>query len=186
MDVSAFRALLFMYEHMKECRPRKDGTPAFLHPIRVALALAHNGRGHLIVPALLHDVVEDTDITVSDIRENFSPDVFWIVGMLTYPDGKRSEEGEAKLMRNMERHGTDLISLKLADNTDNISTILCFHPEKRLAYLEYAKRIQRIGKKVLGEHDPLVKEHAFMLRRAKRLVRRQEREKSAILPSLPQ
>ena len=64
---------------------RKSGEPYILHPIAVAkIATTEIGLGtNSIVSALLHDVVEDTDFTVDDIRMQFGEQVANIVDGLT-------------------------------------------------------------------------------------------------------
>jgi len=55
---------------------RKSGEPYIVHPISVALILVELGMdSECIVTALLHDVVEDTDIELADITRRFGQDV---------------------------------------------------------------------------------------------------------------
>ena len=64
---------------------RKSGEPYILHPIAVAMIVANEiGLGaEPICAALLHDVVEDTDHTVKEIREMFGDDVATLVNVVT-------------------------------------------------------------------------------------------------------
>ena len=64
---------------------RKTGEPYILHPIAVALIAAEElclGTNPVIA-AFLHDVVEDTDYTIDDIRERFGDDVAFLVSVVT-------------------------------------------------------------------------------------------------------
>ena len=64
---------------------RKSGEPYILHPIAVAMIVANEiGLGvEPICAALLHDVVEDTDHTVKELRELFGDDVATLVNVVT-------------------------------------------------------------------------------------------------------
>ncbi|WP_137686169.1 RelA/SpoT family protein [Thermosporothrix hazakensis] len=77
---------------------RRSGEPYILHPIEVALLLAGmriDAEG--IMAALLHDVVEDTEYTLDDLREQFGPQVANIVDGVTKFDalaGRKLVEGQ--------------------------------------------------------------------------------------------
>ncbi len=79
------RALAFAAEHHAG-QVDKAGHPYILHPVAVAAALAGDGPVTMAV-ALLHDVVEDTEVTIEEIEERFGPTVAGPVALLTKPDG---------------------------------------------------------------------------------------------------
>ena len=63
---------------------RVSGVPFILHPTSVACILADMGMDtDSIVSALLHDTVEDTDVTLQDVEDNFGEDVAKLVDGLT-------------------------------------------------------------------------------------------------------
>lgn len=96
-----------------------NGEPYILHPIRVFNNL--NDRGFsddYLAVALLHDVVEDTDITQEDLQNFFSQEICDAVGLLTKIPGV-SNEDYYKGIRNNELARV----VKLADIDDNISRI---------------------------------------------------------------
>jgi (p)ppGpp synthase/HD superfamily hydrolase len=63
---------------------RKDGQAFIAHPVRVARLLAARGYGdEVIAAALLHDVVEDTPITLAELKERFGPAVAALVDWVT-------------------------------------------------------------------------------------------------------
>ena len=63
---------------------RKSGEPYVIHPILVAVITAYfSNDEHMVIAALLHDVVEDTDTTLEEIEEVFGKDVAHIVNGLT-------------------------------------------------------------------------------------------------------
>jgi len=63
---------------------RKSGEPYVVHPILVSAITAHySDDEHMVIAALLHDVVEDTDVSIEEIEEEFGIDVACIVDGLT-------------------------------------------------------------------------------------------------------
>ena len=64
---------------------RKSGEPFIMHPIAVATIVAEELEldDNPIISAFLHDVVEDTDYTVEDIRSRFGDDVAFLVDTVT-------------------------------------------------------------------------------------------------------
>ena len=102
---------------------RKDGTPYIAHPIRVAIRC----EGMLEkTAALLHDVVEDTDITFEELRElGFDQMVIDIVERLT----KRPGEKYADFIK---RTASDAVSarVKMADIADNLEDQSALDPEE--------------------------------------------------------
>ena len=60
------------------------GEPYIVHPVEVSEIVAwHNGSKEMIAAALLHDTVEDTDVTIDDIRNEFGNAVALLVDDLT-------------------------------------------------------------------------------------------------------
>jgi len=102
---------------------RKDGTPYIAHPIRVAIRC----EGKLEkTAALLHDVIEDTDVTYEELRElGFSQTIIDIVEKLT----KRPGEKYADFI---QRCAADAIAtrVKLADIADNLEDQSALDPEE--------------------------------------------------------
>lgn len=64
---------------------RKTGEPYIIHPIAVARIVAEELElgANPVMAAFLHDVVEDTQYTIEDIRERFGEDVAFLVGVVT-------------------------------------------------------------------------------------------------------
>ena len=77
------RAIEFAVEH-HEGIVRRSGEPFVLHPVEVALILARiRLDSDTIAGALLHDLVEDTDVTYEDIADEFGPRVSGLVNGVT-------------------------------------------------------------------------------------------------------
>lgn len=143
-------------EAHKEMR-RKNGEPYILHPIAVAQICAEEiGLGPLaIVCALLHDTVEDTHMTLEDIRSSFGEKAASIVDGLTKISGvfDKGTSLQAENFRKMLLTLSDdirVILIKLADRLHNMRTLDFMKREKQLkiasetAYL-YAPLAHRLG-----------------------------------------
>ena len=83
--LKAYKLAVSAHSHQR----RKSGEPYVLHPIEVArICVTEIGLGPTaIICALLHDVVEDTDVTLDEIREQFGKKIATIVDGLTKLDG---------------------------------------------------------------------------------------------------
>jgi len=109
---------------------RQSGDPYFTHPLSVAAILADLKLDPVtIVAALLHDVVEDTDRTLWDIRENFGDDVALLVDGVTKiskrelaPDADGAAENFAKFILATCKDVRTLL-VKLADRLHNMRTM---------------------------------------------------------------
>ena len=109
---------------------RKSGEPYITHPLHVAIYLAELGMDQdTIIAALLHDVVEDTDIKLSTINSKFGKEVSLIVDGVTKLDKinfSTNEEAQAESIRKMViamSKDVRVLILKLADRLHNINTI---------------------------------------------------------------
>lgn len=118
---------------------RKSGEPYILHPIAVARIATHEiGLGtKSIVSALLHDVVEDTDITIEDIQLQFGDKIANIVDGLTKIAGvlgNRSNLQAENFRKVIMTMAEDLrvIIIKLADRLHNMRTLESMAPNKQL------------------------------------------------------
>jgi GTP diphosphokinase / guanosine-3',5'-bis(diphosphate) 3'-diphosphatase len=135
---------------------RKSGEPYILHPLAVARICAEElGLGATsVVAAILHDVVEDTEITLEDIKDEFGPKVASLVDGLTKLDAvydSRSPQAE-----NLKKVITTLVDdvrvvlVKMADRLHNLRTIgsMPRHKQLRIAAetnFIYAPLAHRLG-----------------------------------------
>ncbi|WP_395804440.1 RelA/SpoT family protein [Daejeonella sp.] len=149
----AFDMALESHQNMR----RKSGEPYIYHPIAVAqIAAEEIGLGTTsIVCALLHDVVEDTDITLEDIEREFGKKVAKIIDGLTKISGvfDYNSSLQAENFRKMLLTLADdvrVILIKLADRLHNMRTMDYMPRDKQLKissetiYL-YAPLAHRLG-----------------------------------------
>ena len=98
----------------------KSGRPYYLHPLRVAMRLANCTVAEQHA-ALLHDVVEDTLLTLEDLRQmGYSEEVLSLVDLLT----RRKPAGESHnqyIERIVSSRNAKALRVKLADVYDNMS-----------------------------------------------------------------
>ena len=98
----------------------KSGRPYYLHPLRVAMRLGHCTAAERHA-ALLHDVVEDTLVTLDQLRDmGYSKEILDLVNLLT----RRKPEGESHneyMERIIESRNVQALRVKLADVYDNMS-----------------------------------------------------------------
>ena len=125
-----------------EGQTRRSGEPYIQHPIEVAYICAQLQAGPAtIASALLHDVVEDTDITIEDIRSKFGDEVAKIVDSLTKIQRMKlshmtAEDFEAEDHRKIflgMAQDVRVIIVKLADRLHNMRTLDSLSHERQLA-----------------------------------------------------
>ena len=117
---------------------RMSGIPYILHPTSVACILVELGMDtQSIVAALLHDVVEDTSYSLSDIEKMFGKEIANLVDGVTklgkIPYSSHEEQQAENLRKMLIAMAEDIrvIIIKLADRLHNMRTIECLAPQKR-------------------------------------------------------
>jgi GTP diphosphokinase / guanosine-3',5'-bis(diphosphate) 3'-diphosphatase len=131
-------AFYFASEAHKNHR-RKSGEPYIYHPIAVArIVVEEVGLGATsVICSLLHDVVEDTDYTLADIKEHFGEEVARIIDGLTKISDifDQTTSVQAENFRKMLLTLSDdvrVILIKLADRLHNMRTLESLPPKKQL------------------------------------------------------
>ena len=122
---------------MHEGQLRKSGEPYLIHPMAVVKILAELGMDEdTLVAGLLHDVVEDTEYTNEQLRQEFGEEVELLVdgvtkiGSLQY---ENKEERQAETLRKMflaMSKDIRVLIIKLADRLHNLRTINYMTPNK--------------------------------------------------------
>ena len=144
---------------------RKSGEPYAIHPILVASIVAYmGGDENMIVAALLHDVVEDTDCTLNEVEEAFGGEVAKLVEGLTKivairEDKLASSDSNERLassaltfrkMLLISIEDVRVLVVKLCDRLHNMLTLDALRPEKQKRIAEetlmvYAPIAHRLG-----------------------------------------
>ena len=118
---------------------RKSGEPYITHPIEVAIILAGLHMDvETLVGALLHDTVEDTEVTREDVVENFGEDVAALVEGVTkitqIEVGSLTDEQAATIRKMLVAMNKDIrvIVIKLADRLHNMRTLSSLREDRRI------------------------------------------------------
>lgn len=160
----------FVYaEHAHEGQYRKSGAPYFDHPKATAYKLAMLRMDDAAVAAgLLHDVPEDTNFTLRDLKKEFGSEIAFLVEGVTKL-GQLKYRGKQRYIENLRRmfvamaKDIRVIVIKFADRTHNLETLAALAPEKQrriaLESLEiYAPIANRLG---MGDVKGQIEDLAF-------------------------
>ena len=162
-DKELLRRAFDYAKKMHKGQLRRSGEPYFTHPFAVAMQLAEQHMDDAtLTTALLHDTIEDTKSTYSDIKINFSEEIAELVDgvtKLTNLELGSVESAQAenfrKLLLAMSKDLRVLL-VKLADRLHNMRTIRHMDPEKQLIKARetmdiYAPLAGRMGMQFIRE-----------------------------------
>ncbi|QHC25093.1 RelA/SpoT family protein [Streptomyces sp. GS7] len=115
---------------------RKSGEPYITHPLAVTLILAELGAETTALTAsLLHDTVEDTEVTLDQVRAEFGAEVCYLVDGVTKLEkvdyGAAAEPETFRKMLVATGNDVRVMSIKLADRLHNMRTLGVMRPEKQ-------------------------------------------------------
>lgn len=129
---------------------RRSGEPYINHCLRAARLLAEYGFDSVcMMAALLHDVVEDCDVTLTQVRELFGREIARTVDAVTALsdrdyDGRKLTKKQRDILSDakfLNQVNTRALYVKIADRIDNLSTISCFSEEKRLLKAQHTREV---------------------------------------------
>ena len=160
-----FKAMMFAaVAHEGQVR-KYTGEPYVTHPVAVAgiVNTVVNDK-NMLVAALLHDTVEDTDVTLEQVNKEFGAVVASMVSDLT--DTSKPEDGNRKARRVIDLQHTALASpkaqtIKLADLIHNIGSIVKHDPKFAEIYMAEKKLLLEV----------LIHGHPMLLLKAREIVR---------------
>jgi GTP pyrophosphokinase len=160
-----------------EGQTRRTGEPYISHPVAVACILA---KLHMDLPtllaALLHDVVEDTGVAITEISEQFGKQVADLVEGLTKLDKIEFQSAAAAQAENFRKmllamsQDVRVILVKLADRLHNMQTLQAMKPEKQKTIARetleiYAPIANRLGLNLIyQELEDLSFKHLYPMR----------------------
>lgn len=168
-DVSMIKKAYDLAKEAHGDQKRKSGEPYIVHPLWVSIILADLEMDkETIIAAMLHDVVEDTEINEAEISEMFGKEVALLVdgvtklGQLSYSSDKLEVQAEnlRKMFLAMAKD-IRVIIIKLADRLHNMRTLQFMTPAKQKEKAKetmdiYAPIAQRLGiSKIKTELDDL-------------------------------
>jgi GTP pyrophosphokinase len=156
-DLEVVRRALDLAEEAHRNQRRGTGEPYVTHPITCAEILAELGLDPVaITAALLHDVPEDTDYTLSDIEERFGAEVARLVDGVTKLSKFSTHTHEQQQAENIRKmflamaEDIRVVLIKLADRLHNMRTLHGLPPEKQVRIARqtaeiYAPLAERLG-----------------------------------------
>lgn len=158
MDIVRKAQVYAMAAHAAVGQKRKyTGEPYIVHPAEVAKIVASvpGSTPEMVAAAWLHDVVEDTGCTFTDIHMAFGIDIAGLVSWLT--DVSKPEDGNRAHRKAMDREHTaqapaEVHTIKLADLISNSKSIMEHDPAFAKTYLEE----KRLLLAVMTKGDPVL------------------------------
>ena len=151
-DQKMIRKAFEMADYLHKNQFRTSGEPYIIHPLSVAIILAELNVGpSTICAGLLHDTVEDTEVTLQTLVEEFNEDIALIVDGVTKLTKMQFTSLEQKQAENHQHmllamsKDIRVIVVKLADRLHNIRTLTALAPEKQA----------RIARETLEIYAPL-------------------------------
>lgn len=135
-NLEPLRRAYVLAESSHRGQMRKSGEPYITHPLAVTLILAELGAETTTLTAsLLHDTVEDTEVTLDQVREEFGDEVCYLVDGVTKLEkvdyGAAAEPETFRKMLVATGNDVRVMSIKLADRLHNMRTLGVMRPEKQ-------------------------------------------------------
>ena len=140
-EITLLRKAYALARTAHEGQFRKGGDPYIMHPVAVATIIAEDFMmdANSVAAGFLHDVVEDTDTTIDDIRREFGDDVAFLVQVVTklkshapgQADLAKQENNFRQLLDSMRRD-IRAVLIKLADRLHNMRSLGSMQPVKQM------------------------------------------------------
>ncbi len=169
--IDIFEALEFAsVKHKLQKRKGSAKIPFINHPIKVSLLLLEklkNPPKEVIIAALLHDVLEDTNTLPEEIEERFGTKVLRLVNEVTDDMSLSSKERKRKQIAKADTLTTEARYIKIADKTCNIRDILTtkinWTRKRKTNYIEWAIDVVS---RIRDTHQGLIQEFYTSVRAA--------------------
>jgi len=141
----------YEYAYNKHCGvTRGSGEPYICHPLRVARQICEWGfESDVIIAAILHDIIEDCDTPLSEIKESFGTNVAVLVDAVTaLSDKDFADHTLTKAQRDLlsdarlqKKINDKALYVKIADRIDNLNTLFGVNESKRIPKAEHTREI---------------------------------------------
>ena len=138
------RAITFAFSKYGELKRKSQNIPYVVHPIRInailrAAGFNENDNEEMMIAALFHDLIEDTETPIDEIETQFGTKIASIVMELTKPEKGNKDEW----LKNFESASKEAKIIKMADRLDNLidMTTESWKIKKQKSYAEQAKII---------------------------------------------
>ena len=125
LDFNLINKAIYWAKKYHGNQKRKSGEPYYTHPLEVAYMISdHKLKTDVIVASILHDIIEDTEVTVEMIEGTFEQRIAEMVDMLTRdrPDGTKLTIEEV-INNAYKKADKEVLLIKLIDRLHNIQTI---------------------------------------------------------------
>ena len=132
LDFNLINKAIYFAKKYHDGQLRKSGEPFYTHPLEVAYMISdYNLKTDVITASILHDIIEDTEVTVRMIQDTFGQRIAEMVDRLTRdrPDGSKLSVGEI-LNNSYQEKDREVLLIKLFDRLHNMQTIGVKSPEK--------------------------------------------------------
>ena len=136
-------------KHAQQKRKGENGEPYFNHLLEVAELVAASSRdldAELVMAAFLHDTVEDTGVTPTELEKQFGKDVAALVAEVTDDKSLPKETRKQLQVQSAHKKSPRAQTLKLADKISNLRAIVASPPvgwdlERKKQYFEWARQV---------------------------------------------
>jgi GTP diphosphokinase / guanosine-3',5'-bis(diphosphate) 3'-diphosphatase len=135
-------------KHRDQRRKDEKASPYINHPIGVAEVLARHGVRDpvVLVAAVLHDTIEDTDTTGTELEREFGPEVRRVVEEVTDDKSLNKDERKARQIEKAPTLSPEAKLVKIADKISNITDVIHSPPtewpmERRAEYLSWTRAV---------------------------------------------
>ncbi|MEP0354401.1 HD domain-containing protein [Paraglaciecola sp.] len=141
-------AIKFASLHHASQKRKSTGEPYLNHLIEVVQLLQvyeSSSNENTLIAAVLHDILEDTEVTSIGVRYLFGDEVSKIVLELTCDSATNSDDKKIALLNQISSGSNAAQSIKLADVTSNVSSLPSqWSLERKLAYIDWCKKVAKI------------------------------------------
>jgi (p)ppGpp synthase/HD superfamily hydrolase len=141
-------AAVFAAEKHRSCRREDaDATPYINHPLRVAQILSESGVDdvEVVIAAILHDTIEDTDTSPEEVAQRFGPVVARLVAEVTDDKSLEKQDRKDRQVTSAPHKSDGAKLIKLGDKLSNLEDLIHrppHWPEERISeYRHWAQRV---------------------------------------------